>query len=91
MQFYIDLGFFGYILWLLSMTVLRTSYFGKGDAGSAVLCMLLTLYLVIVSSTDNTLNYPLLTTVTGVLMIGNGYAQKVERKADDLDAHPLLL
>ena len=91
LQFYIDLGFFGYILWLLSMTVLRTSYFGKGDAGSAVLCMLLTLYLVIVSSTDNTLNYPLLTTVTGVLMIGNGYAQKVKRKADDLDAHPLLL
>lgn len=91
LQFYIDLGFFGYILWLLSMTVLRTSYFGKGDAGSAVLCMLLMLYLVIVSSTDNTLNYPLLTTVTGVLMIGNGYAQKVKRKADDLDAHPLLL
>lgn len=91
LQFYIDLGFFGYILWLLSMTVLRTKYFGKNDAESAVLCMLLTLYLVIVSSTDNTMNYPLLTTVMGVLMIGNGYAQKVKRQTDRFDTHPLLL
>ena len=78
LQYFIDLGFWGYILWLISMTVLRTCYFGsKGNVENAIITLALTVYLVIVSSTDNTLNYPLLTTVLGVLMIGQGFDERV--------------
>ena len=91
LQFYIDLGFIGYILWLLSMTVLRTAYFGKDDADTALITMLLTVYLIIVSSTDNTMNYPLLTTVMGVLIIGNGYKNKVKKQAERYDTRTLGL
>lgn len=89
LQFFIDLGFFGYILWLLSMTVLRTSYFGKNDGDTALITMLLTVYLIIVSSTDNTMNYPLLTTVMGVLIIGNGYRKRTERQTERFETQPL--
>lgn len=78
LQYFIDLGFWGYILWLTSMTVLRVGYFGaKKKTDSAIITFALTLYLVIVSSTDNTTNYPLLTTVLAVIMIGHGFDDKV--------------
>jgi hypothetical protein len=78
LQYFIDLGFWGYILWLVSMTVLRVCYFGKrGNLNGAVLTLALSVYLVIVSSTDNTVNYPLLTTVLAILMIGQGFDERV--------------
>ncbi len=78
LQYFIDLGFWGYILWLVSMTTLRVWYFGKkGKTDKAILALALTVYLVIVSSTDNTMNYPLLTTVLAVLMIGHGFDENV--------------
>ena len=78
LQYFIDLGFWGYILWLISMTLVRVCYFGsKGKTENAILTFALTIYLVIVSSTDNTINYPLLTTVLGVLMIGQGFDERV--------------
>lgn len=78
LQYFIDLGFWGYILWLLSMTILRVCYFGaKGNTDGAIITFVLTVYLVVVSSTDNTLNYPLLTTVIGILMIGPGFDERV--------------
>lgn len=82
LQFFVDLGFFGYILWLLSMAVLRTGYFGRdGDGDTAAVTTLLLLYLFIVSATDNTVNYPLLTTVLGILIMGNGYTKRVEQQS----------
>ncbi len=78
LQYFIDLGFWGYILWLLSMTVLRVRYFGaKGNIDNAILTFVLTIYLIIASSTDNTMNFPLLTTVLAILMIGNGFDERV--------------
>ena len=78
LQYFIDLGFWGYILWLVSMTVLRVCYFGaNGKTENAITTFVLTVYLVIVSSTDNTLNYPLLTTVLAIIMIGQGFDEKV--------------
>ena len=78
LQYFIDLGFWGYILWLISMTLVRVCYFGaKGKTENAIMTLALTVYLVIVSSTDNTLNYPLLTTVLGILMIGKGFDERV--------------
>ena len=78
LQYFIDLGFWGYILWLISMTLVRVCYFGaKGKTENAIVAFTLTLYLVIVSSTDNTLNYPLFTTAVGILMIGPGFDERV--------------
>ena len=78
LQYFIDLGFWGYILWLLSMTLVRVCYFGKkGKVENGIIALALSIYLVIVSSTDNTMNYPLLTSVLAIIMIGHGFEEKV--------------
>ena len=41
---------------------------------------MLTIYLVVVSSTDNTMNYPLLTGVLAMLMIGNEFEERVRER-----------
>lgn len=88
LQFFIDLGFVGYILWLLSMTLLRTSYFGKNnDNNTAVAATLVTVYLIIVSSTDNTMNYPLLTGVMGIIIMGNNYNKRIKEQEEYFNTH----
>ena len=85
LQYFIDLGFWGYILWLVSMTVVRVCYFGKkGKTDNAIIALALTIYLLIVSSTDNTVNYPLLTTVLAVIMIGHGFDENVRSKEEKI-------
>ena len=78
LQYFIDLGFWGYILWLVSMTMVRVCYFGRKDkVENGIITFALCVYLVIVSSTDNTINYPLITTVLAIIMIGHGYNKNV--------------
>ena len=78
LQHFIDLGFWGYIIWLVSMTLVRILYFGRrGNVENAIITFMLTLYLIIVSSTDNTMNYPLLTGVLAMLMMGIGFEENV--------------
>ena len=78
LQHFIDLGFWGYIIWLASMTLFRVWYFGrKGNVENAIITFMLTLYLIIVSSTDNTMNYPLLTGVLAMLMMGHSFDDNV--------------
>ncbi|MBQ7039799.1 MAG: O-antigen ligase family protein, partial [Clostridia bacterium] len=78
LQHFIDLGFWGYIIWLLSMTLVRVCYFGRrGNVDNAIISFILTLYLIIVSTTDNTMNYPLLTGVLAMIMMGNAYDENV--------------
>ncbi len=78
LQHYIDLGFWGYIIWLVSMTLVRVWYFGRrGNVENAIITFILTLYLIIVSTTDNTMNYPLLTGVLAMLMMGHSYEENV--------------
>lgn len=80
LQHFIDLGFWGYIIWLIAMTLIRVWYFGrKSNTENAIITFMLTLYLIIVSTTDNTMNYPLLTGVLAMLMIGNGFEENVRR------------
>ena len=80
LQHFIDLGFWGYIIWLISMILIRVCYFGRnGNIENAILTFILCLYLVIVSSTDNTMNYPLLTGVLAMLMMGNSYEENVSK------------
>ena len=81
LQHFIDLGFVGYIIWLMSMTVLRVVYFGKnGRTENAIIAFVLIVYLIIVSSTDNTTNYPLLTGVLAILMTGCDYDSRVRER-----------
>ena len=88
LQYFVDLGFWGYILWLISMTILRVCYFGgKGKIENAIIAFTLTVYLVIVSSTDNTLNYPLFTTAIAILMIGPGFDERVRNAEMKLFGH----
>lgn len=78
LQHFIDLGFWGYIIWLVSMTLVRVWYFGKrGNVDNAIISFILVLYLIIVSTTDNTMNYPLLTGVLAMLMMGNSFEENV--------------
>lgn len=78
LQHFIDLGFWGYIIWLVSMTLVRVWYFGRrGNVENAIITFILTLYLIIVSTTDNTMNYPLLTGVLAMLMMGHSYEENV--------------
>ena len=80
LQHFIDLGFWGYIIWLVSITLVRVLYFGRRDnTDNAIITFMLTLYLVIVSSTDNTMNYPLLTGVLAMLMMGTSFDENVRR------------
>jgi hypothetical protein len=70
------------------MIIFRVCYFGKnGNTNKAILTFALTLYLVIVSSTDNTMNFPLLTTVLAILMIGNGFDEKVRKTEMKIFGH----
>lgn len=64
------------------MTAFRLRYFGKNGIDRTVTVLSLTLYLVIVSMTDNTMNYPLLTATLAVLMSGNGFDERAA-KADE--------
>ncbi|MBQ2966593.1 MAG: O-antigen ligase family protein [Clostridia bacterium] len=81
LQHFIDLGFWGYIIWLLSMTLVRIWYFGrKGNVENAIISFILILYLIIVSTTDNTMNYPLLTGVLAILMMGHSFEENVRRR-----------
>ena len=80
LQHFIDLGFWGYMIWLVSMTLVRVWYFGRnGNVESAVITFMLTLYLIIVSTTDNTMNYPLLTGVLAMLMMGHSFDDHVRK------------
>ena len=88
LQYFIDLGFWGYILWLISMTFLRVCYFGaKGKTDHAIITFSLCVYLVIVSATDNTINYPLLTTVLAIIMIGHGFNERVRVNEKKMFGH----
>lgn len=85
LQHFIDLGFWGYILWLVSITLVRVLYFGrKDDVENLIITFMLTLYLMIVSATDNTMNYPLVMGVIAILMMGIGFEGSVRRIEDKI-------
>lgn len=79
LQYFVDLGFWGYIIWLLSMTAFRVKYFEKASGINAgINAAAIVLSTVIVSSTDNTLRYPLYITVMALLTMGYGFDKRAE-------------
>ena len=81
LQFFIELGFWGYILWLSALLLIRVCFFSrKGKVENGIVCLCLCLYLVIVSLTDNTMSYPLVTTTLAIIMIGHNFDKEVQTK-----------
>lgn len=79
--YFIELGFAGYIVWMLSLTVLRVWYFGrKGHIRRGIVAACVMLYILLISTTDNTLHYPLLDMVASVLIMGVGFDSAVEEE-----------
>lgn len=79
LDYFINIGFWGFIFWLLSFTILRTTYFGRdGFTDGAIVTAALVLYIMIVSATDNTMNYQLFNTSVAVITIGHGFDARVE-------------
>lgn len=77
LQFYVDLGFLGYIFWLLSLTLLRVWYFGgRRNIENGILTFSITCYILILSATDNTLNYAMFYVSTGLLIMGYGFEER---------------
>lgn len=83
LQFYIDLGFWGFLLWMASMVQLRVAgIYRISGIGAAIRAFMLTGYLVIVSSTDNTMNYTFIYVVMDLLFMGYQFDQ-VSQKAEE--------
>lgn len=85
LQYFIDLGFIGYVLWLLSVTLLRIKYFGRrGKTENELVTFTVLVYVLLVSTTDNTLDYQLLYSVTAILIAGHGFDDRVREEEDRL-------
>lgn len=85
LQFYVDLGFWGFLLWFYSMTFLRTSYFGRrGKLENKIVTFSILIYMIITSSTDNTLNYQLFNSTTAMIIIGHGFDERVREQEERL-------
>ncbi len=81
LNYFIDIGFWGFIFWLLAFTVVRTKYFGReGFTEGAIVASAIVLYIIIVSATDNTLNYHLFNTVADMIIMGHGFDKRVEKE-----------
>lgn len=88
LQFYVDLGFFGYIFWILSFTLFRILYFGgEKNTENGILAFSIICYMLILSATDNSLNYVMFYVTTGLLIMGRGFEQREEEEEARLFAN----
>ena len=77
LDYFINLGFWGFLLWLVTFTLVRTRFFGRdGFTDGEISAAAILLYVLIVSATDNTMNYHVFNTTVAVLLIGHGYEQQ---------------
>lgn len=81
LMYFIELGFFGYITWLASLTLLRVRHFGRrGYSQRGVMTACLMLYVIIISLTDNTLQYPLIYMTTNILIMSIDFDKEVHEE-----------
>ena len=81
LQFYIDLGFWGYLFWIISLTFVRTGYYGrKGRIWDRINTFVIMRYILILSTTDNTMNYQMLYTVSGIVIMGHTFDRQVQEE-----------
>lgn len=81
LQLYVDIGFWGYLLWLAAFTLLRIRYFGRrGKTDCAINAFAILAYMLLSSSTDNTMNYPLVHTTIAMLLAGHRFDERVQEE-----------
>lgn len=85
LQFYVDLGFWGFILWIISLTFVRTWYFGrKGRTPDCINTFVIMAYLLLLSTTDNTMNYQMVYTVSAIIIMGHTFDEQVKETDEKL-------
>ena len=81
LNYFVDIGFWGFIVWILAYTLLRTKYFGReGYTDGAIVAATVVLYIMIVSATDNTMSYQLFNTTVAIITMGHGFDKRVEKE-----------
>ena len=87
-RMYVEVGFFGYIVWFIFYLPVRLSYMWKhGGKRAGILTLAFSIYCMITYATDNTLYYYFINLSTFILMLVELMPDKeAERKANDEDA-----
>ncbi len=71
---YIDLGFWGFWIWIFSAILLRTWVIYKWQGiRSGILCLCATLFLMVTATTDNTIYYVYVTGSLAMVIMNEGY------------------
>lgn len=78
---YIDLGFWGFLIWFISGFALRVWYFGRnGKTENKAVVFAIMVYMFIVFSTDNTLTFQMVYSVTALIIMGQGFDKKTREE-----------
>lgn len=77
LQLYVDIGFIGFLLWAVSLTIIRTSYALQEGKGK-ILCFCFILYCLITYATDNTYYYPYVNSAAAILILGYHFLAEKE-------------
>ena len=87
-RMYVEVGFFGYIVWFIFYLPVRLSYMWKhGGKRAGILTLAFSIYCMITYATDNTLYYYFINLSTFILMLVELMPDKeAERKANYEDA-----
>ena len=87
-RMYVEVGFFGYIVWFIFYLPVRLSYMWKhGGKRAGILTLAFSIYCMITYATDNTLYYYFINLSTFILMLYELMPdEETERKANYEDA-----
>lgn len=87
-RMYVEVGFFGYIVWFIFYLPVRLSYMWKhGGKRAGILTLAFSIYCMITYATDNTLYYYFINLSTFILMLVELMPdEETERKANYEDA-----
>jgi len=81
LRMYLNIGFWGYWLWLFSCLIVRTRYwFRQGQKDGGCLFFGICVYCFILYATDNTIYYPYTTIACSILPM----ASRLDQLADDV-------
>lgn len=83
---YVELGFWGYLLWLGALLPLRTKYFGKIGFKAGIAAFCITVYFTIASMTDNTMIYQNVLASIAMCTMVQGFDERVESETQKLIA-----
>ena len=91
-RMYVEVGFFGYIVWFIFYLPVRLNYMWKhGGKRAGILTLAYSLYCMITYATDNTLYYYFINLSTFILMLYELMPdEETERRANEEDFEEML-